>query len=58
MSKIQKIIDQMDPEDALAELSSTIRKLFLLAGADARSRFITSMIGKAGDDRVGSLVHL
>lgn len=58
MSDIQETIDGMDPEEALAKLSTIIPKLFLLAGAEARNRFVASMIGRSGDDRVSSLVHL
>ncbi len=58
MSDIQKIVDQMDPEKALDELSTITRKLFLVAGTEARNRFVANMVGRPGNDRVGSMAHL
>lgn len=58
MSEIQKIIDEMDPEEALAQLSEIIPKLFLVSGDEARNGFIANVFGESGDDRIGSLVHL
>jgi len=58
MNEIQRVVDHMDPEEALSEISRVVKKLFLLAGNEARSRFIANIVGRSGDDRVGSLVHL
>lgn len=58
MSDLKRILDQMDPEEALAEISDVVRRFFLLARTDARRRFIANMVGQSGDDKVGSLVHL
>ena len=58
MSDIEKIIDRMDPEEALAEMSTVIRKLFLAAGIETRNRFVAGIVGQSGNDKVGSLVHL
>ena len=58
MGEIQRVVDQMDPEEALNQISRVVKKLFLLAGVEARSRFIGNLVRRSEDDKVGSLVHL
>lgn len=58
MGQIQKVADQMNPEEALDEIALVAKKLFLLAGPEARTRFIGNLVKESEDDRVGSLVHL
>jgi hypothetical protein len=58
MGEIQRVVDHMDPEAALDEIASVVRKLFLLAEGEARSRFIGNLLKSSVGDKVGSMVHL
>jgi hypothetical protein len=44
MGEIQKVVDHMNPEEALDEIALVAKKLFLLAGLDARTRFISNPV--------------
>ena len=58
MEEILKIVDRMDPEDALRELSKVLKVLFSTLGDEARSEFLWNLMGESGGDKVSSLVHL
>ncbi len=58
MGEIQKVVDHMNPEEALDEIAIVAKRLFLLAGSEARARFIESLVKRSEDDKVGSMVHL
>jgi hypothetical protein len=47
----------MDPEEALGKLSLALKKLFSHLGDDARMNFVVNLVGEAGADKLGSLVH-
>ncbi|MBM4275470.1 MAG: hypothetical protein FJ134_13575 [Deltaproteobacteria bacterium] len=55
--KILQVIDRMDPEKALGELSRALKKLFAHLGEEARMNFVVNLVGEAGADKLGSLVH-
>jgi hypothetical protein len=52
------MLDAMDPEEALAALAAAAKKLLPLLGEEARLAFMVHLVGAAGGDKVGSLVHL
>ncbi len=56
--EIQRLVDAMDPEAALAALSLAVKKLFSLLGEEARLHFVVNLVGEAGADKVAGLVHL
>jgi hypothetical protein len=58
LKNLQKIIGDMDPEEALAVLAVMAKDLFPLLGDEARLKFVMSFTGDAGKDRITSLVHL
>jgi len=58
MGQILKMIDQTDPEQALAEIAKAINALFLVLDDDARTRFLLDLVGESKGDKVSSLVHL
>ncbi|MCX5882279.1 MAG: hypothetical protein NTU74_10910 [Deltaproteobacteria bacterium] len=58
MEEILKIVDSMDPEQALSELSRVLKMLFSALGEEARSEFLWNLMGESGEDKVSSLVHL
>jgi len=58
MEEIQKIIDRMDPEEALARIAAVASRLFSQVSEEARLDFVVGLVGEAGADKVASLVHL
>lgn len=55
--RILQLLDEMDPEEALGKISLALKKLFSHLGDDARMNFVVNLVGEAGADKVGSLVH-
>jgi len=56
--KIQELVNNVKPQDAAPALASVINGLIPLLDEDARIKFVMSLIGDSGDDKVTSLVHL
>jgi hypothetical protein len=57
-SKIEELVDSMEPEKAAAELAGVIKKLFPLLGEEEQLSFVMNLVGESGEDKVASLVHL
>jgi hypothetical protein len=57
MGEIQKIVDRMDPEEAIAEVTPVLRKLLSVVQEEVRIEFMADLIGEAGEDKVASMVH-
>jgi len=58
MGQILKMIDQMDPEQALAEIAKAMKALLPVLDEEARTRFLLDLVGESQGDKVSSLVHL
>jgi len=58
MDELQKIINRMEPDAALACLAEAAKNLLAHLDEQARVDFVVSMIGRAGSDKVASLVDL
>jgi hypothetical protein len=58
MEEMLKIVDRMDPEEALNEISKVLKVLFSTSGEEARSQFLWDLMGESQGDKVSSLVHL
>jgi hypothetical protein len=58
MEEIQKIIERMDPEEALTGMAAVTRGLFPQVSEEARLDFVVGLVGEAGADKVASLVQL
>jgi hypothetical protein len=58
MSEILKIIQRMDPEEALDEVGQALKIVFPVASEESRSRFLLELVGESQEDKVSSLVHL
>jgi len=57
-NSLQKIVDKLEPEEALDEMAVIIKKLFPLLEEKARLDFVMNLIGDDDTDKVSSLVHL
>ncbi len=58
MTSIKRIVDAMDPERAMEEITAVVRDLFAHVSEKARMDFITALTGDADEDSVPGLVHL
>ncbi|MBF0509796.1 MAG: hypothetical protein HQK57_12840 [Deltaproteobacteria bacterium] len=58
MGEILKIIDLMDPKEAVAEMAVALKRLFSLLDEEDRTHFITSLVGESSGDKVAGLVQL
>lgn len=57
MSDIEKIVDRMEPEQAIVEISAALKKVFPLLSEEDRADFMFRLVGDSADDKVSSLVH-
>jgi len=55
---LQQLVEALDPEEALAQISQAVKKLWTVVEEEARLHFVNSLMGDLPEDRVGSLVHL
>jgi hypothetical protein len=58
MEEMLEIINRMDPEEALAEMTKALKVLLSVLGEEARTHFLLALIGESQGDKVSSLVHL
>jgi hypothetical protein len=58
MEEMRKMVNGMDPEEALAAISEVLKVLFSALGEEARSQFLWNLLGESRNDKVSSLVHL
>jgi len=58
MEEMQRMVDRMDPEEALAGIAGVLKVLFSALGEEARSQFLWELMGESRGDKVSSLVHL
>ncbi len=58
MKEMQKIIDRMDPAEALTRMAEVASTLFPQVNEETRLDFVVGLIGEAGADKVGSMVQL
>ena len=58
MDAIQRVIESMEPEEALNGIAANAGRLFSLVSEEARLKFVVGLIGEAGADKVASLVQL
>lgn len=57
-TELKHILNQMEPDKALAVLVEIIKEMLPLVDEQARVDFVVSMLGQAGSDKVASLVDL
>ena len=58
MTEIEKLIDRMEPEDALTAIAAVANKLLSQISDEARLDFVVSLIGESGADKISSMVNL
>lgn len=58
MGSIQKIVETMDPEEAVREIADVVKALFAHVSEKVRTDFIYTLTADADDEGVPGLVHL
>jgi len=56
--KIQKLVDNMAPEEAALALAGVLKKLFPLLEEETRLELVSNLVGTSSDENLNSLVHL
>lgn len=57
MAAIQNIIDEMDPQEAVAEMAIALKRLLPILDDDARTAFVMNLMEDSPEDKVSSMVH-
>lgn len=57
MSKIKQLVNRMDPEAAASEIALLMKQLFPILSEEARFKFVESLVGDSGGDKLTSMVH-
>jgi hypothetical protein len=58
MNDIEKALRSLDPQEAARQAATALQKLLPLLGEEERSRFIMTLLGDSGADKLSSMVHL
>ncbi|GAB4336813.1 MAG: hypothetical protein Kow0089_07520 [Desulfobulbaceae bacterium] len=56
--ELKSLVNQVEPQQALAGLVEVVRELFPLVDEKAKEDFIVGLLGKTERDKVASLVDL
>lgn len=57
-SRIQEMLERLEPKQAMDEIAAALEKLLPLLPEEERLNFVVQLIGGADDDKVASMVHL
>jgi hypothetical protein len=57
-SKVQKLVDAVEPEEAALALAGVLNRLFPLLEEETQRELVSNLIGTSSDEKVISLVHL
>jgi hypothetical protein len=57
MQAIEKIIDKLDPDEAMAKLTLVVKKLFPYVTEKTRLDFLYAFTGEAHQETLPGLVH-
>ena len=58
MNEIEKILNDLDPEDAVTQAAAALKQFLPLIGEEARNRCIMNLLGETKQDKISSMVHL
>ena len=58
MNEIEKILNNLDPEDAVTQAAAALKQFLPLIGEEARNQFIMNLLGETKQDKISSMVHL
>ena len=58
MDEILRMVRDMDPEEAMAQMGRALQGLFSVMGEEARVAFVLDLVGESPADKVSSLVQI
>jgi hypothetical protein len=58
MTELQKILETMEPAEALKALTPQLKKILSCLDQEALISFVTGLINGPGEDKVSSMVNL
>ncbi len=58
MDDISKILDQMEPGEALSKLGPWLNKLFVNLDEETKVDFVMGLVNEPGQDKIASMVNL
>lgn len=58
MKELQKILDTMEPAEALKALTTQLKKILSCLDQEALISFVTDLINGPGGDKISSMVNL
>jgi hypothetical protein len=56
--KLQRLIENMEPQEALQAIAHVVRNLFSVLGEEAWQDFVVTLVGETAADRTAGMVHL
>jgi hypothetical protein len=56
--KLQRLIETMEPQEAMQAIAQVVRNLFSLLGEEAWQDFVVTLVGETATDRTAGMVHL
>jgi hypothetical protein len=56
--KLQQLIENMEPQEALQAIAQVVRNLFSVLGEEAWRDFVVTLVGETAADRTAGMVHL
>jgi hypothetical protein len=56
--KLQRLIETMEPQEALQAIAQVVHNLFSLLGEEAWQDFVVTLVGETATDRTAGMVHL
>jgi hypothetical protein len=58
MTEIEKIMESMEPTEALTALAPALKKILAHLDEDSRVQFVTGLLDEGDSDKVSSMVNL
>jgi hypothetical protein len=58
MNQVEKLLQSLEPQEAADQAAVALKRLLPLLDEEGRSRFLMTLLGDSGDDKLSSMVHL
>ena len=58
MNQVDKLFQSLEPQEAADQAAAALKRLLPLLDEEGRSRFLMTLLGDSGDDKLSSMVHL
>lgn len=58
MNQVEKFLQSLEPREAADQAAVALKRLLPLLDEEGRGRFLMTLLGDSGDDKLSSMVHL